>query len=123
MNFEKRTVHEWLQLWGEWERAGANYLAHLSPPSNMEIVIRGNVQQVQHSFSPSLDDDEAMWFCKLMSKLKSVRPDAYNLFEMVDIWQMSMREVSRRLGVSFESAARLYENAIGIIEGMMLAIG
>lgn len=121
------SVHGWLQLWGAWERAGGNYLAHLAPKSNMHIVHRDNVEQNIDEDRlpppPTLTDDDAVWFVPMMSRIKRKCPDSYKLLFQVEVLQWSMREVSRSSGSSFEQCARNYENSVGIVRGLLLARG
>ena len=113
-----RPVHEWLSLWGAWERAGGGYLSHLYINSNMQIVMRDNVQQETHG-EIMLNEDDESWFCDLISRVKRNNPAGYELLFRVEVLQWSMREIARREKCSFEQCARNYENVVGYVDGML----
>jgi hypothetical protein len=116
----KRNVNEWLVVWGEWERCGRAYLAHLQPKSSMAIWM-DTVLPTERPPQPELDDDGAAWFCGLMSRLKRSRPRLYQLLHWIHVTQLSTREVSTRLNINRHRTDQLYERAVGWLDAMIEA--
>lgn len=114
----KRDVHEWLALWGEWERNGRAYLKHLQPVSPMGIFM-DSVLPTEKGFAPSLDDEGALWFCRLMSRLKQTRRLHYDVLYCVHVRLLSMREVSEKLHINRHKSAGVYERAMGWVDGQL----
>jgi hypothetical protein len=112
----KRDVHEWLALWGEWERNGRAYLAHLQPKSPMGLYM-DSVLPTQKGFAPSLDDEGAAWFCGLMSRLKQSHKLQYDVLYCVHVSLLSMREVSETMRINRHKVAGMYERALGWVDG------
>lgn len=113
---KQKSVFDLLEAWGEWERCGSNVLRHLQTKSSMQSWM-DSVLPSQRGFAPGMSDDEALAFGQVMLKLKTLRRASFEVLYMVHVDRASMRDVASRLNVSRESAARIYERAIGWLEG------
>lgn len=113
----KRSVHEWLELWGEWERCGRAYLAHLQPKSSMGIYM-DTVLPTDKAPLPELNDEEAEWFCSIMTRFRRSRPRLFELLLWIHARQLSLREVASRLDVNRHRVGEMYERAIGWVESL-----
>lgn len=116
----KRSVHDWLELWGEWERCGRAYLAHLQPKSPMGICMDSLLPTNKMS-PPEIDDDGALWFCGILTRLRRSRPKLFEVLLWVHVQQLSMREVASRLQLNRIRTGETYERAIGWLDAMIEA--
>lgn len=112
----EKNVIEILDAWGEWERSGSNVLRHLQAKSALGVWL-DSVTTTQRGFAPSMSDDDALLFGRTMLAVKNTRPDLYRVLFMVHVERESMRTVSSRLNISWERAAKIYERALGVIDG------
>jgi len=85
---KKRCVTEWLELWGEWERCGSNYLKHLQPHSNMLAVDMVAVYEDTPP-PPELNDDDARIICEQMAALKRKTPRHFRLLKQYYVLRLS----------------------------------
>lgn len=79
---KKRCIQEWLDLWGEWERAGSNYTKHLQPKSCMLSLGGAVVVRIDAPPPPNLSDDDARFICSVMAKIKSESPYNYRVLRL-----------------------------------------
>lgn len=111
-----KSVIDMLDAWGEWERCGSNVLRHLQTKSSLGAWL-DSVTTTHRGFGPSMSDDDALLFGQTMLALKNVRPGQYQVLFLVHVERCSMRDVSSKLNVSRVLAAKIYERAIGWLEG------
>ena len=111
-----KSVFDLLDAWGEWERCGSNVLRHLQTKSSMQAWM-DSVLPARRAFAPGMSDDEALAFGRIMLQLKSARAASYEVLYMVHVDNASMRDVASRLNVSRDLAGKMYERAIGWLEG------
>lgn len=112
----EKSVIDMLDAWGEWERCGSNVLRHLQTKSSLAAWL-DSVTTTQRGFAPSLSDDDALLFGRTMLVLKQSRPSQYRILFLVHVELCSMRDVSSKLNINRVLAAKVYERAVGWIEG------
>lgn len=110
-----KNVIEMLDEWGEWERCGSAYLAHLQTKSPMGVWI-DSVLPAQRAFAPSMNDEDALAFGKIMLELKKTRPAQYKILFLVHVWKLSMRDVAICLDISRGLADKEYARAVERVE-------
>jgi hypothetical protein len=112
---KEKNVFEILDAWGEWERCGSNVLKHLQSKSSLGVWL-DSVTTTRRSFAPSMSDDEALMFGRVMLALKTNRPGQYQVLFLVHVERCSMRDVASKLNINRVLAAKIYERAIGWVE-------
>lgn len=105
-----------LDAWGEWERCGSGFLKHLEAKSSMQLCM-DSVLPVWRSFGPALTDDEALGFGRVLLQLKAVNSQMYYMLHFIHVSQWSMRAVSKFMDLNRIEALKIYERAVGWVEG------
>jgi hypothetical protein len=111
-----RNVFELLKMWGEWERNGSGFLKHLQAKSPTAICM-ASVLACGQSCAAGMSDDEALAFGGLLLQLKRLRRQQYEILFLVHVRNCSMREVALMLRISRIEAPKIYERALGWLEG------
>lgn len=104
-----------LDAWGEWERCGSNVLRHLQTKSSLGVWL-DSVTTTHRSFGPSMSDDDALMFGRVMLVLKQSQPGQYRILFLVHVERCSMREVASKLNINRVLAAKVYERALGWVD-------
>lgn len=115
---QKRTVHDWAILWGEWERHKRNYLSPLSYKSAMLsvtiIAVRDDAPP-----APALLDEDQKWLCDVMSKIKRESNRNYRILKMKYVFGYSQERIRAYLRVSKNRSYEETELAIFYAESVI----
>lgn len=103
---KQRSIQEWLDLWGEWERVGSNYTKHLQPKSCM-LSLDAVVVRLDFSPEPELADDEARFICGVMAHIKSSSPYNYRVLKLRYLSGLSMPRLKAFLKVGQDKCYEL----------------
>ncbi len=115
---KKRDVVEWLELWGEWERRGGNFVRHLQPKSPM-LTIGAVVVRDDSPPAPELNDDEARWICGKLLVVKRSRPSHYAILKQVHVHQLSIVRIASLNKTSRNRASESYKEALGAFDMLL----
>ena len=97
---KKRSVQEWLDLWGEWEFYQRNVMFALSYKPSMTaisvVVLRDDSPP-----APALSDDDQPWLCDdVMAKIKRESNRNYRILKMKYMLGYSQERIRAYLKVS-----------------------
>jgi hypothetical protein len=105
-----------LDAWGEWERCGSGFLKQLDAKSPMQLCM-DSVLPVWRSFGPSMSDEQALGFGRVLLQLKSVNQQMYWILHFTHVCQWSTRRIALFMDLNRIEALKIYERAVGWVEG------
>ena len=113
------SIQKRLELWGEWERHGRNYTAHLQPKSCLEhsgvLVLKDDRPPL-----PELSDDDAAWFCAIMANVKTCSPYNYRVLKLRYMNDFSIVRVKTFLKVGQDRCYELISIAEFYVEQLIM---
>jgi hypothetical protein len=113
---QKRTVTQWLELWGEWERKGSKPW-NLGSKSSMLSIDAGYLKSSTWVRAMA-NDDEAWWLHSIMIEIKNKRLDYYEYLFDVHAERKTFVTIGyeKTPRIDWRTASKNYGRAVAYVE-------